>query len=1214
MPLSEIAQKALDDSARINAEQEKKKRDQEAKQEQERKIAEAQYNAYIAEQTQIQNQIITLENKEKAYVQQLEAEQKEYELALADYNANKLIEEQAIAQQQAEEKAIIDQIEAKKQADQTARDQIYIDLENKLKPIYAERDAEIANLIEYNPPHITTRDQLTSLTNEVKRRFGYAISGAEREAEQARDRLEFNIKYPGAVLGGSATRTYEKSGRSIPLIQLYESQQAKFKANQEAQRAHAIAISQSQLDADHAKWNNIVAEFSQAKEEQDKQINVYFNSTPTKAGDLLPKSSPPVRILHQPLPDEIIPNIKALESYKQTQQAKADKLKEVLETRKKPEPITPRQPTTKSNAFLTKAPVYATSILGTDNNKSQKALATFQETQKQQKELFEKITKAKNPQEATRLKEEYQKLNPYVGTPQTASTKKGFAQQGVLIDLKADKKKDTIPPLDSTIEEPKLSPQGITETNTIYDITLGDRTVTVKNEETANKILERLNRPKEISNPEYQFIDKENKKYAPTVAELFSFNNYLINQAPQMPTQADKEFNKLLQEQPQAFDLDPSHVNDPSFSGDVQTPAVYAYNVAKEDPLNRGIMSPIDNPGETVVGKGIEDIIAVGSSTVYNKPLPENSQLISFVDTKLKTEEGQKLLLGEAIGEYTLLRVFSGAPQIITKAYHAGFTSPKTLKIAEEIAERIRIAGRDPETEKLISKFPNMPESMKVKMRNLANKETVGIEMLDPKTALIKRGTELGEVQTPYIVVKNTGKKAHGALYETYTAEKPGAYSKILISGEQKSELTGGIKQTKDITQYPATRDNIIKSQDVSKLATVGTSEKVGLEGLKDTPLAVIKKIETQEIKTGSIIMETERLNKIKSMNIDSGAKNLAKGEKNTDWTKPQTQTKPTAPTQTKPTETVIKIDTTLPKNKGTSDFTVMEGSASATQKREKLEKIIRETSKEPINVKLDSINKLSSISLGASSQGVNSIQGTGAKLNQQTAQNQPLKTKVDQKLETASKLRTSQITELNLNLEQLTKTRPSLDPKYSLITEPGLREKVNQVPIVGEKLKEKLITTQTFQFELKEPLIPLIPQIRKTITTTVTPPSPILLDERKQPKSNNRKGKLKISYYRYNVNTESVGRYIAQAPDISTGKTRKIIDKIDRLERKINTPQYQRKQGRKEERAFKKSLIPTRKSTKGSLSSRGYIPNITEPKGKKARKALKKLGFSLNF
>ncbi len=214
-----------------------------------------------------------------------------------------------------------------------------------------------------------------------------------------------------------------------------------------------------------------------------------------------------------------------------------------------------------------------------------------------------------------------------------------------------------------------------------------------------------------------------------------------------------------------------------------------------------------------------------------------------------------------------LARAFSGVPSLVSKVYHAGIVTPKTLKIAEEIAENIRIAGRDPATEKLIEKYPNLPESMKIKLRQQSNKETVGIEMLDSRTALIKRGTELNEVNTPYIVVKNTGKKSHGTLYETYTTDRPGAYSKILISGEQGSELKGGVKQSKDIVEYKATRDNIIKSQDLTKLAQVGTSEKVGIQGLRETPLAVIEKIETQEIKSGSIILETERLNKIKSMN-----------------------------------------------------------------------------------------------------------------------------------------------------------------------------------------------------------------------------------------------------------------------------------------------------------------------------------------------------------
>ncbi len=84
------------------------------------------------------------------------------------------------------------------------------------------------------------------------------------------------------------------------------------------------------------------------------------------------------------------------------------------------------------------------------------------------------------------------------------------------------------------------------------------------------------------------------------------------------------------------------------------------YEVANKDPLNRGILNTVANPNETVLGKGIEDVIAVGTSTFNNEPLPKESQAVKFVDTKIKTQEGQLELLGEGIGEYVLSPCFFG--------------------------------------------------------------------------------------------------------------------------------------------------------------------------------------------------------------------------------------------------------------------------------------------------------------------------------------------------------------------------------------------------------------------------------------------------------------------------------------------------------------------------------------------------------------------------
>jgi hypothetical protein len=1187
LPLSPVAQKALEDSARISNENKAKKQAQADQAEGERKQNEQDYNSFIAEQAEIQKQIDQLEAQEKAI--------KEEE-----------------AKEEARKQGIIDQ-----------RNAINLKYSTQINDLIAQKNNAIANMPRTESYYISkkgadghyykdwgntralSRSQLQVQENIITRNYNARINEISRQRTKESQAFEFSVQYPGGVLGGSARRTYEKSGGQISLIALYERQQNAFEAKKQAQRQTAINQSKSQISQGRTHFQNVADSFTQKKEEENKKRlqTVIFNKAPTKAGDLKQKATPPARSLFQVEQKEIPLNIGALKSYQATQQAKATKLKEVMATRQKIEPIqAPTKRPDTSNAFLTKAPVYASSIIGTTTAKSDQAVFTFEETQTQQAELSDKLRNAKSAREATKIKEEYQAINPFVGTPQTARTKEGTAQQGVLIDLKLNIDNDKAP-LETTIEEPKTETPG--ETITTYNITVGDRTLTgIKDKETADKILARLNQTPETKIPQYNFVDEQGNKYTPTVAQLFSYNNYLLNQVPPLPSVQDKAFNKILQENPQAFSFDPSLASGETKQVNIEN----TYAVANKDPVNRGILNTVVNPNETVLGKGIEDVIAVGSSTVNNKPLPEKSEVINFIDTKIKTDEGRKELIGEGIGEYFLARVFSGAPSLISKAYHSGIIQPKTLKIAEEIAEQIRFGGRDPATEKLIAKFPDMPASMKNELRNKANKETVGIELLDSRTALIKRGTELNEVQTPYIIVKNS-KNPHSKLYETYTQDKPGAYSKILISGEQGKELKGGIKQNKDIVEYPATRDNVITTDKLNKLATVGTSEKVGLQGMKETPLAVIEKIETQEIKTGSIILETQRLNKIKSMNKDTAGLNKADDI-------PKTNTKP------------FKPDTGSPGNKINVDIPTKSNTAkligdNPTQRRERLETIIKNTNKEPINIKMDNLNKLSSISIITSTQATRSIQGTSATQRtegataqqQQTQTAQQEKTVLDSGLKEASQLRTDTISGLKTDLETTHKNKPTIDPKYSLITKPGLKDKTGTIPILGSDLGTT--QDQTFELVLKQEQTPKIPTPTKTTTRTTTtrPGLPISLniDERKEVKPKAQGGKLKISYYRYNVNTDSVGRYIEQAPDISTGGNKKVITKIDNLEKKINSRSYKAKRDKQEKKSFKRSLVSYSKP-KGSLNSRGFIPNITEPKGKKAKKALKKLGFKLDI
>ena len=80
MPLSPVAQKALEDSARISNENKAKKQAQADQAEGERKQNEQDYNSFIAEQAEIQKQIDQLEAQEKA----IEAMQKTIDIIARD--------------------------------------------------------------------------------------------------------------------------------------------------------------------------------------------------------------------------------------------------------------------------------------------------------------------------------------------------------------------------------------------------------------------------------------------------------------------------------------------------------------------------------------------------------------------------------------------------------------------------------------------------------------------------------------------------------------------------------------------------------------------------------------------------------------------------------------------------------------------------------------------------------------------------------------------------------------------------------------------------------------------------------------------------------------------------------------------------------------------------------------------------------------------------
>lgn len=517
MTLSEAARNTIIDSERINNEQQRQR-------EQQRQQAEKEYNDLVQQEQALQ---------EKLAQQQSVDERKKIEESY----------EQQIreAQQRQNEKL------AKAHAS-----------------VFGEGGSR--NRSEYN-----------TLVNKITKDYSSIIGKLSREKQTELSYYDYRVQFPGQILQGSVRDTFIKSGGQVSLVSLQQKQDQALEAKKAAQRKTDIAKAQSYQAAEKARFENLIAEFKQERQESDKTqtnaVNALFKSTPTKAGDLVIKAEPPKRELFQPEPDPIEPNYKAIESFEKTQKAKADLLNVTLESRPKSQEQTLSKEIAKdSDAFLAKSPKKASSILGETKEKSEQAVFTFEETQSQQKDLFQKMTSALSAKDAIKLKELAQESNIYVGTPQTANTKKGKAEQGVLIEKRIESTKEELTDYFTNTSDLVIETETPTVTKTISQESYwtipdpNDPTANLKtkkgqelqfmSEESANLYIQRVLGKKtqtvttqaDLASPvSYEFVNEEGKKIEPTTKMLW--DQMLLNMTEvSKPSKADTEFNKDLRE------------------------------------------------------------------------------------------------------------------------------------------------------------------------------------------------------------------------------------------------------------------------------------------------------------------------------------------------------------------------------------------------------------------------------------------------------------------------------------------------------------------------------------------------------------------------------------------------------------------------------------------------------------------------------------------
>lgn len=1076
-------------------------------------------------ENQIANELATTQKRKQQAKEQdkIEADRKKAE---DDYNKH--------IQQQVELQRQIDELE-KQEAEQFVNDRNAItskfstqiaELESKKQKALSSisRTYQSYGSVGFAPPkwRTKTRSRLKDEKNVIIKRFNNKIKAIKRQSTKTINQFEFHVKYPGVSVGGSIGRTFRKSRGQVSLIKLYENRQKNIAIKKAYQRRTDIKNAQSNA----IKYSEEL-EFTK-KEFADKRDSTGFKVKPLE----ISKS-------------QRITNLKLTQASK-------------------------KRPEIKDSSFFKEheTSVIPDSIIGTTKLQSLQAFYTFAETQKLQSKLFFEQQKAQSGKEALEIRSRYRESNQYVGTANIYLNKgKVINQYGVLIEKKLDKKFSTDLIL-SESANPKLK---------VYKTTA-----------TPEKTLIETGLVKTQSSiPEYVFLDDDGNTKSITDQELFSYMSYLLNQTPKLPSKSDMILSNYMYENAELIQQTP-------------TDQKGAYPITRDYPFERLILdhgtelragiSNIFRPESeqekyhpTLEALAFEDLISSGNAVLFGKPQPKESLAFNYLIEKSKTLKGKQEIAGSVVGSAIVMGATLLVPPLAFAKYGKFFIKPKTKKMAESIAQKLRDTPESLSLRKQLDLFPDMPESMKKKIIQKSRKENiVGIEMLDSRTALIKRGTELENIQSPYIIIKNKGKNPRSTIYEIYTQDKPGIYREILISGNQNKELTGGIRQTRDIFSYPGTPANLLKASQTDKLAKVGTAQAV--KGLEQNPKYVIKAIEEQKVKTGSILLETERLDKVKSFNRD-----VSKIKKPDDVIPKGKTTKTNKDNHPNYTP---EINLDLPKSIKPVTKTI----STVTQRKQNLEKIIKDSVKNKPNTdfKVIGITGTINTTLVGLRENYTYTAKQGTKSNQ--TQKQKIKTDISSKQE----IITDTKHKLGTRLKDL-QTKLSLDPKYSLIVTGAQNEKTKTIPRYILKLKQDVTTTP-----------PTVPPEEPITTTVIIPTFDIRLPGDPKPRQTARydKGKFSKGFYIWNVDTERVGVYLP-APDISLGRTTKVITKIERLQKRTHTKKYAKTIQRREKNFFKLGT----KSNKRQTTDKVHIVNISKPRfnSKNEKKRFKK-NFEINF
>lgn len=698
---------------------------------------------------------------------------------------------------------------------------------------------------------------------EAAQKFDRQIRELERNRELALNIFEYQREYPGRTLNSQLLKEF-KGGSSAGSLVLLQKRKDEILYGQE-QAARETA--QVQARSDVAKAENdlelLKREFSKSKTEKDSMLGAETAK---------------------------FQNFDLTVSLKQRHgKMLADPFKDLPD-------------------------VNPESIYGTTEAKSAQAVYTFEETEKQQKELEKLLRESSGAKQAYEIKTGFQEKNPYVGTAQAYTYKgKTLDVQGVTIEKQLN---TAIPEFETLLEKEPKTTRKETLVELEESLTFGEGLGGGTN--------------REQSVPEIIFLEPGGKEIErPDISTLWQYTKESLDLAAFDPTPSKVDLALNKYEKENLITISEFEKTEKARTAGTTTPLIDRSQLSFES----GFIGQVDELADLALGKETKnpslESLAVGDisnqikSDLGLEPKKESEALKSLTE-KSKTKGGQLWIAGTLAGSAVALAATTVVPGLLSVKL-GKLAARQTLKEASEIAlklstktpdESFIIARRSEIAKDLKTKYPEIPESdlkkftdkiiaeqnpnvseiqRRKELANLLKKvapkmtekeraatlaktfddEPYTIELLNTKTALITTGTE--STQSRIILYEKGGL---AKIYEPPT-ERNILLRNILLKGKQTDarEIAASLRKQFP-TMPPEKISETVKllSKDLEQGKIIITAKQARL-AQKESPL--IK--DTKEIislggRTYKVIRGTEAINyeKMDLGRYKATSKNLA--------------------------------------------------------------------------------------------------------------------------------------------------------------------------------------------------------------------------------------------------------------------------------------------------------------------------------------------------